>query len=87
MIKLFTFKGETILDPFMGKGTSLKMALALERNAIGYELNKNYIDIFSNTYIHSEFESNDYYKFSYYEYIKSNDSIKTIKTAFDYTII
>ena len=82
LIKLFTFKGETILDPFMGKGTSLKMALALERNAIGYELNKNYIDIFSNTYIHSEFESNDYYKISYYEYIKNNKSINTLNSKF-----
>ena len=67
----------------MGKGTSLKMALALERNAIGYELNKNYINIFSNTYIHSEFESNDYYNFNYYEYIKNNDSITTLKTNFN----
>lgn len=83
LIKLFTFKGETVLDPFMGKGTSLKMALALERNAIGYELNKNYINIFSNTYIHSEFESNDYYNFNYYEYIKNNDSITTLKTNFN----
>ncbi len=38
LIKLFSFKGETVLDPFMGSGTSLKVALALGRNAVGYEL-------------------------------------------------
>lgn len=86
LIKLFTFKGETVLDPFMGKGTSLKMALSLSRNAIGYELNKNYIDIFSNTYIHSELESNDYYKFSFYEYMKNNKSLSTISEKFEYKI-
>lgn len=86
LIKMFTFKGETVLDPFMGKGTSLKMALALERNAVGYELNKYYLDIFLNTYIHAEFESSDYYKFNYYEYIKSNNHIKTLKSNFNYNI-
>jgi DNA modification methylase len=31
-----------VLDPFMGTGTTAKMALALGRKAIGYELNPEY---------------------------------------------
>jgi len=38
LIKLFTFKGETILDPFLGSGTTTKVAIELERNSWGYEI-------------------------------------------------
>ncbi len=42
LIKLYSFYGDTVLDPFMGTGTTAKMALALGRKAIGYELNPDY---------------------------------------------
>jgi DNA modification methylase len=38
LIKLFSFSGETVLDPFMGSGTTLKVALSLGRDAVGYEI-------------------------------------------------
>jgi site-specific DNA-methyltransferase (cytosine-N4-specific) len=41
-IRLFSFVGDTILDPFAGSGTTLKVACELDRNYIGYELYKNY---------------------------------------------
>lgn len=41
-VKLFSFVGDTILDPFAGSGTTLKVARELERNYIGYELYENY---------------------------------------------
>ena len=37
-IKLFTFVGETVLDPFLGSGTAMKVAKQLGRNSIGYEI-------------------------------------------------
>ena len=43
-IELFTHKGELVLDPFLGIGTSLIAAQDLERNAVGFDLNKKYID-------------------------------------------
>ena len=45
IIKMFTFVGETVLDPFLGSGTTVKVALDLNRNAIGYEINENFLDI------------------------------------------
>ncbi|MCX7905825.1 MAG: DNA methyltransferase [Elusimicrobiales bacterium] len=39
IIKAFSFIGETILDPFLGSGTTLLVAADLRRNGIGYEIN------------------------------------------------
>ena len=41
LIRMFSVKGETVLDPFLGSGTTLKVALATGRNCIGYELDRN----------------------------------------------
>lgn len=43
LIKLY--KGETVLDPFGGSGTTMKVARDLERNSIIYEINPAYIEI------------------------------------------
>lgn len=45
LIRMFSFVGETVLDPFAGSGTTLKVALELERNAIGYEVQRDFIPI------------------------------------------
>lgn len=43
-IELFTHKGELVLDPFVGIGTTLIAARDLDRNAVGFDLNQRYID-------------------------------------------
>src|SRR2546421_7909921 len=40
LIKLFSFHGETVLDPFLGSGTTMKVAQELERNSWGYEIDR-----------------------------------------------
>jgi hypothetical protein len=45
LIKMFTFAGDTVLDPFLGSGTTVKAALELNRNALGYEINENFLAI------------------------------------------
>lgn len=45
LIKMFAFKGETVLDPFMGSGTTTLAARNLGRHSIGYEINSEFIDI------------------------------------------
>ena len=41
-IRLFSFYGDIILDPFTGSGTTLKVALEEGRNYVGYELSEEY---------------------------------------------
>jgi len=45
IIKLFSYIGETILDPFVGSGTTMKVARQLGRNSIGIEIKKSLIPI------------------------------------------
>jgi DNA modification methylase len=45
LIRMFTFQGDTVLDPFLGSGTTIKAALDLARNGIGYEINPDYLGI------------------------------------------
>jgi DNA modification methylase len=44
LIKMFTFVGDTVLDPFLGSGTTAKAALDLGRNAAGYEINPDFLE-------------------------------------------
>jgi DNA modification methylase len=39
LIRMFTFRGDTVLDPFLGSGTTVKVARELGRQAVGYEVN------------------------------------------------
>lgn len=44
-IKLFSYIGETVLDPFTGSGTTIKVARQLERNSIGIEIKEELLPI------------------------------------------
>jgi len=44
-IELFTHKGELVLDPFVGSGTTLLAAQDTGRNAVGFDLKKEYIEL------------------------------------------
>ncbi len=45
LITLFSFAGETVLDPFMGSGTTNKVAAMLGRNSVGYEIDLELCDV------------------------------------------
>ncbi len=45
LVKLITFEGQTVLDPFSGSGSTGVACIQNKRNYIGYELEKEYYDI------------------------------------------
>jgi len=45
LIKMFSFVGDTVLDPFLGSGTTSLAAKNLNRNSIGYEINDYFLPI------------------------------------------
>jgi len=45
LIKMFSFVGDTVLDPFLGSGTTCLAARKLDRNSIGYEINKDFLSV------------------------------------------
>jgi len=44
-INLYSFKDDLVLDPFIGSGTTAIASKLLQRNYVGYEINKEYIEI------------------------------------------
>jgi modification methylase len=45
LIRMFTFMGETVLDPFLGSGTTSLAAKNQARNSIGYEINPEFVPL------------------------------------------
>jgi len=47
LIRMFSVKGETVLDPFLGSGTTVKAAILNDRNSIGYEIDPKLLPLLS----------------------------------------
>lgn len=45
LIKMFSFVGDSVLDPFLGSGTTSLAARNLSRNSVGYEINDDFLPI------------------------------------------
>lgn len=53
LINMFSVKGDTILDPFLGTGTTTIAAIASNRNSIGYEIDSNFHQIIHNSILNT----------------------------------
>jgi site-specific DNA-methyltransferase (adenine-specific) len=45
LIKMFSFVGDTVLDPFLGSGTTCLAAKKLNRKSVGYEINQDFLPV------------------------------------------
>ncbi|WP_457556013.1 DNA-methyltransferase [Candidatus Pyrohabitans sp.] len=45
LIRMFSIIGDTVLDPFLGTGTTTKIAINLKRNSIGYEIDESLLPV------------------------------------------
>jgi len=75
LVKMFSFVGETILDPFAGSGTTALASKNLGRNSVGYEINPEFIPFIKEKL---EVHQNDQ-NGTTYEFLEQ----KTIKTDFE----
>jgi len=66
LIRMFSFVGDTVLDPFIGSGTTSLAAKNLSRNSIGYEIGQTFIPIIKNKLNISE---RDIFGDSTYEFV------------------
>jgi len=71
LIKMFSFYGETVLDPFLGSGTTALAARNLGRSSVGYEINSDFIPIIKDKLNVGQSD------IAATEYVFLNDSVKT----------
>ena len=45
LIHLYSYVGDTVLDPFIGSGTTAEAAVKTGRRYVGYEINEKYVDV------------------------------------------
>ena len=45
LIKMFSIKGDTVIDPFLGSGTTTKVAIQNDRSSVGYEIDANLLQV------------------------------------------
>lgn len=79
LINMFSVKGDTILDPFVGTGTTTIAAIASERNSIGAEIDKNFSTLIKERILNSKSGLNDYVQHrvkKHLNFVKEREMIK-----------
>lgn len=96
LINMFSIKGDTVLDPFLGTGTTSLAAIASGRNSIGYEIEPEFEQIIENSILSNfEFVNNTIRKRILYheEFVrkrleeKGPNSIKHYNEWFEFPVI
>ena len=82
LIKMFSFVGETVFDPFMGSGTTALAARNLYRNSIGYEINSDYKRYYEEKVSSLSFETTEYAYKRDISFFDVNDKLKTLPYLF-----
>ncbi|WP_027358982.1 site-specific DNA-methyltransferase [Desulforegula conservatrix] len=94
LIAMYSAKGDTVLDPFMGTGTTMQAAVASARNSIGFEIDENlrdeifgikdYAVDFSNKYINDRLERHVGFV---EDRLKNGKEIKHINSFYDFPVM
>jgi len=94
LIAMYSAKGDTVLDPFMGTGTTMRAAMASARNSAGFEIDKTMRDEifgikdhavdFSNRYINERLERHiDFVE----DRLKSGKEIKHMNSFYNFPVM
>ena len=60
LINMFSVKGDTVVDPFLGTGTTTIAAVASERNSIGIEISEEFSQVINDRILFSKDDLNEY---------------------------
>ncbi|HVY74798.1 MAG TPA: DNA methyltransferase [Puia sp.] len=83
LIRMFSFVGETVLDPFAGSGTTALAAKNLDRNSFGYEINSEFIPFIKEKLgVRQQDLKETIYEFSKQEFIKTNFENEILKQRY-----
>lgn len=86
LINMFSIQGDTVLDPFLGTGTTTFSAMASGRNSIGFEIDSNFKEFFNNI---NKNEINQYIDkriTKHNEFIKNNKEMKYINKNYNFLV-
>ena len=86
LIKMFSFVGDVVLDPFLGSGTTTLVADSLERNSVGYEINKSFLPVIKNKIgfdAKINFQKTEYEFFEQKRKIDIESRLKTLPYIFE----
>lgn len=94
LINMFSVKGDSVLDPFLGTGTTLQAAMCAGRNAIGYELahqfhplileNMTFIPAMANNIVQTRLQSHyDFIK----QRIKTKGNLKHLNRNYGFAVM
>src|SRR6056297_228219 len=79
LIKMFSFKNETVLDPFLGSGTTSLAAKINNRNSVGYEINNAFIPVIKERL---DVEKIDIYKNNYH-FVQQKDNDEELEEKWE----
>jgi modification methylase len=77
LIKMFSFVGETVLDPFMGSGTTALAARKIGRDSIGYEINKEFVPLIEKR---TGFHLNDLFNEDNLEFSEQKTAVNVVES-------
>lgn len=80
LIKMFSFVDDTVLDPFLGSGTTSLAAKNLNRNSCGYEINEDFLAIIKEKL---ELKQNTIFQNDGFEIIKQEETRTNFKEVIE----
>lgn len=94
LINMYSIQGDTVLDPFLGTGTTTLASIASMRNSIGYEIDKNFKSVISSSIENSETVANQYITdrvTQHYTFVKDRiaqgKEVKHISKNFNFNVV
>jgi DNA modification methylase len=90
LINMYSTKGATVLDPFLGTGTTMAAAMASERNSVGYEIECDFskmVDLWTNNIV--EYANTYIAKrlLNHIKFVENNKNLKNINTHYNFPCV